>query len=134
MATITCLEINQTINELLIAFHDCVKIKNSDLTKLVELVAAVNTCANGGAHYDTMIQEVYEPLTDQVVSYAINSFHAISVMVIIGSVTQVINSTTVTFPKGTTLNTEVTTLNQTSYTFTVKAGSTVVVEYLIETV
>ena len=43
MATIQCNEINQTVNELLIAFHDCVKIKNSDLTKLVELVAAVKT-------------------------------------------------------------------------------------------
>ena len=28
---INCLEINQVINELLIAFQDCNKIKNSDL-------------------------------------------------------------------------------------------------------
>ena len=39
---INCLEINQVINELLIAFQDCNKIKNSDLRRLVELVSAVN--------------------------------------------------------------------------------------------
>lgn len=31
---INCLEINQVINELLIAFQDCNKIKNSDLRRL----------------------------------------------------------------------------------------------------
>jgi hypothetical protein len=132
MATIQCNEISQTINELLIAFQDCNKIKNSDLRLLVELVAAVNSCANGGAHYDTLIQEVYEPVSDTIVSYPVNSFHSISIMVINGNITQQISSTIVTYPTGTVLNTEYTTLNQTSVVFTAKAGSTVVVEYLIE--
>lgn len=129
---ISCLEINQTINELLIAFADCNKIKNEDLRLLVELVAAVNTCANGGLHYDTLIQEVYTPITDTVITYPVDSFHAISIMVIAGNITQLIDTTTVIYPTGTTLNTEYTTLNQTAVTFTVKAGATVVVEYLIE--
>lgn len=132
--SISCLEINQTINELLIAFQDCVRIKNSDLTKLVELVAAVNECANGGLHYDTKTQEIFEPLTDTVVTYPVNSFHAISILVLNGQITQTINTTVVTFPAGTTLNTEYTTLNQTAVTFTVKAGSKVVVEYLTQTI
>ena len=129
---ISCLEINQTINELLIAFQDCNKIKNSDLRLLVELVAAVNTCSNGGLHYDTKIQETYTPLTDTIVSYPVDSFHAVSIIVISGNITQVIGLATVIYPTGTVLNTEYTTLNQTEVVFTVKAGSTVVVEYLIE--
>ena len=134
MATIQCNQINQTINELLIAFHDCVKPKNSDLQKLVELVAAVNECANGGRNYNTKIQEVYTPITDTVITYPINSFHSVSIMVIAGNITQIIGLTTVTYPTGSVLNTEYTTLNQTAVTFTAKAGSTVVVEYLIETI
>jgi hypothetical protein len=130
---IQCNEISQTVNELLIAFQDCNKIKNEDLRKLTELVAAVNTCANGGARYDTMIQEVYQPVSDQVVTYPINTFHSISVMVTNGSITQTINSITVSYPKGSVLNNTVTTLNQTSFSFKVKAGATVVVEYLIPT-
>jgi len=132
--SISCLEINQTINELLIAFHDCVKIKNSDLTKLVELVAAVNECANGGLNYNTKIQKVYTPITDTVITYPIDSFHSISIMILTGNITQEIELTTVTFPTGSVLNTEYTTLNQHVVEFTVKAGSTVVVEYLTETI
>jgi hypothetical protein len=131
---IQCNEINQTVNELLIAFQDCNKVKNEDLRLLVELVAAVNTCANGGLNYDTEVQEIYEPIIDTVVSYSVNSFHAVCIMVIEGNITQTINLTTITFPTSTVLKTEYTTLNQTAVTFTVKAGSTVVVQYLIETI
>jgi hypothetical protein len=134
MATISCLEINQTINELLIAFDDCNKIKNSDLRKLVELIAAVHECCGGGPLYNTKIQEVYTPITDTIVSYPVNSFHSISVMVLVGNITQQIGPTIVTYPTGSVLNTEFTTLNQTTIEFTVKAGATVVVEYLIETI
>jgi len=131
---IQCNEINQTVNELLIAFEDCNKYKNSDLRKLVELVAAVNSCANGGAHYDTEIIESYEPVTDLIVTYPINTYHSISVLVLEGNITQLINGNIFTFPTKTVLNTEVTTLNQTPYVFTGKAGAKVVVNYLIETV
>jgi len=131
---IQCNEISQTVNELLIAFQDCNKIKNEDLRKLTELVAAVNTCANGGVHYDTMIQELYQPISDQVVTYEINTFHSISVMILSGSITQNINSTIVAYPRGSVLNNTVTTLNQTPFVFNVKAGATVVVEYLIPTI
>ena len=41
--------------------------------------------------------------------------------------------TTIIYPTKTVLNTEFTTLNQTATIFTVKAGSKVVVKYLIET-
>lgn len=134
MATINCNQITQTINELLIAFQNCKKINNSDLTKLVELVAAVNSCANGGPNYDTEITEYYNPIEDELVSYPVDSFHSISVMVIEGNISQEIDVNIVTYPTGTVLNTEFTTLNQTTFEFTVKAGATVVVKYLVETV
>jgi hypothetical protein len=131
---IQCNEISQVINELLIAFDDCNKIKNSDLRRLVELIAAVNTCANGGPSYNTEISVVYEPTLDQVVTFPINSFHSYSVMILSGTIKQTVGTSIVTFPSGTVLNTEFTNLNQTPLTFTVVAGSRVVLKYLIETV
>ena len=131
---IGCNEISQNINQLLIAFQDCNNIKNSDLRRLVELVSAVNTCANGGKHYDTLISEVYEPILNQLITYPIDSFHSISITVLRGTIEQDINGTTVTFPTNTSLNLEVTTLNKTPYIFTVTAGSQVLVEYIIETI
>jgi len=134
MAAIECNEINQVVNELLIAFQDCNKLKNSDLRRLVELVSAVNTCANGGVNYNTRIQELYEPIADETVIYPINTLHSISIMILEGNITQEIDSTIVTFPTKSVLNTEFTNLNQTEISFVVKAGSKVVVEYLIETI
>lgn len=133
MASIECNEITQVGNELLLAFQDCNKIKNSDLRKLTELVLAVSDCASGGASYNTIVNEVHTPLTDELVTYPVDTFHSISVIVIDGNIKQTVGVTTVTYPKGTSLNTTVTTLNQTPYEFTVTAGSTVAVEYLIET-
>lgn len=127
---IECNEISQTINELLISFQDCNKILNSDLRKLVELVSAVNTCANGGPNYNTIVTNTYSPSTDQTVTLPINTFHSVSIVVLSGSIIY----DTFTFPAGVTQNIEVTTLNQTPVTFVVKAGSQVLVKYLIETV
>lgn len=126
---IQCNEITQNINELLISFQDCNKIKNSDLRKLVELVSAVNVCSNGGPLYNTLITETYEPLTNTLVTYPVNTFHSITIIVLEGNIIY----NTFTFPTGTTQNIEVTTLNQTVFEFTVTAGSKVMVEYLIET-
>jgi len=127
---IECNEISQTCNELLIAFQDCNKIKNSDLRRLVELVSAVSTCSNGGPDYDTIITDIYEPVVDEIVTYPINTFHAITIIVLQGSIVY----NTFTFPAGTTQNIEVTNLNQTPIIFTVKSGSKVMVEYLIENI
>lgn len=127
---IECNEISQTVNTLLIAFKDCNKILNSDLRKLVELVAAVNTCTNGGRNYNTLVTKTYEPGANLEVVYPVNTFHAITIIVLTGSITY----NTFTLPSGTTQNIEVTTLNQTALSFTVNAGSRVLVEYLIETV
>jgi len=127
---IECNEINQVVNELLIAFQECNKIKNSDLRKLVELVSAVNTCSNGGPAYDTLITDTYEPITDELVNYPINSFHAFTLIVLEGSIIY----NTFTFPAGTTQNIEFTNLNQTEIEFLVKAGSKVMFEYMIETI
>lgn len=124
-----CNEITQVINELTIAFQDCNKIKNSDLRKLVELVSAVNVCSNGGPLYNTLITETYEPITNTLVTYPVNTFHSITIIVLEGNIIY----NTFTFPTGTTQNIEVTTLNQTVFEFTVTAGSKVIVEYLIET-
>ena len=126
---IECNAINQAAKQLLTAFQDCNKIKNSDLRKLVDLVIAVNTCANGGPDYNTIVTDTYEPVTDMIVTYPINTFHAITIIVLTGS----IEYNSFSFPAGTTQNIEVTTLNQTPITFTVKAGSKVMVEYLIQT-
>ena len=125
---INCLEINQVINELLIAFQDCNKIKNSDLRRLVELVSAVNTCANGGPDYNTLVSVSYT--TPQTIIFPINSFHSFSLNVISGS----IEYEGFNFPAGSTRNIEYTTLNQSEVTFTVNSGSEVLFEYLIETI
>jgi len=131
---IQCNEISQTVNELLIAFADCNKIKNEDLIKLVELVSAVNTCANGGINYNTEITVFYEPLVDEVITYPINSLHSYSLMILEGNITEQVNSQLITYPTRTVLNTEFTNLNQTPIVYTVLAGSKVVFKYLIETV
>lgn len=131
---IECNEIEQTINELLIAFQDCNKIKNSDLRKLVDLVAAVNTCSNGGADYSTVVDEAYEVIVDTPVSYPIDTFHSISINVMEGSIEKQVGVDTMIFPAGSSLNLEVTTLNQTLYSFIVKANSKVYVEYITQTI
>jgi len=132
MAQIQCNEIQQSLNYLLNAFDNCHRLNLQDLHQLVETLQAVYTCSGNGTPYDTLIQEVYEPDTDELVSYPINTFHAISIMVLEGKITQTINGTTVEYPTGTTLNHENTNLNQSTYSFTAKAGSKVVVEYFIE--
>jgi hypothetical protein len=128
---IQCNEITQKVNELLIAFSNCKKINNDDLITLVELVAAVNTCANGGPSYNNEITELYEPIVEQTVTYFPNSFHSYSIMVLEGGIKQTINLSEITYPTGTVLNTEFTNLNQTTVTFKIVAGSKVVVKYLI---
>lgn len=127
---IECSEINQVINNLLIAFQDCNKVKNSDLRKLVELVSAVNTCNNGGAAYDTILTNTYEPVIDEVITYPINDFHAISVLVVEGEAIY----QGVTFPVGGKVEIEFTNLNQQEFSFIAKAGSKIFVERIIETV
>lgn len=127
---IQCNEISQTINELLIAFQDCNKIKNEDLRKLVELVAAVNTCSNGGPAYDTSVSYIYEPVIDTIIAYPIDTFHAISLVVTQGNV--VYNGFTLT--PGTSFNEEYTNLNQSEFSFTALAGSKTLVVQIIETI
>ena len=127
---IQCDQINQTINYLSTAFQDCKQIKAEDMQLLIELIAAVNTCANGGASYNTINNDIYEPEEDQMVTYDIDSFHSISIVVVQGQIIfQGFN-----FYAGATFNTEFTTTNQQSLTFTVKAGSKVLVEYITETI
>lgn len=125
---IECNEISQVINQLLIAFADCNKIKNSDLRKLVELVSAVSTCNNGGPSYDTGVIDEYT--TPQIVSYPPNTLHSYSLNVISGS----IEYAGFILPAGSTRNVEYTNLNQEEIVFTVNIGSEVLFEYLIENV
>ena len=127
---IQCNEINQNVNYLLNAFEDCSKLKAADMQLLVELIAAVNSCANGGADYNTLETDIYEPNTDQIVTYPSNTFHSVSVVSTLGDF--VLNGAT--YPSGVTINIEYTTLNQQSFVFTAKAGSRIVVNYLIETI
>lgn len=127
---IECNEINQVYNELMIALQDCNKVKNSDLRKMLDLIYAVYTCANGGADYSTIENDLYESETDTVISYPPNSFHSISVVISLGTI--VYND--ITLGAGNTINIEFSTLNQQEFTFLAKAGSKVLVEYIIETV
>lgn len=123
---IECNEINQTINQLKIAFQTCHKFNNKDLELLVDLVAAVNKCANGGANYNTLITERYEGPSEIVVP--VNKLHSYTLAVLKGSV----EYDDFTFPRGTTRNVEFTTLNQTAFKYIVNPGSVVMFEYLIE--
>lgn len=127
---IECNSINQVINELLIAFQDCNKIKNSDLRKLVELISAVNTCSNGGVDYGELLTDTYTSISDTVITYPVNNFHAISVLVVEGEAVY----QGITFPIGGKVELEFTNLNQQSFSFTAKAGSTIFVERIVETV
>lgn len=126
MAVIECNEISQVANQLISAFQDCNKIKNSDLRKLVDLILAVNTCSNGGPNYNTLIDINYT--TPQVVTFPPNTLHSYSLNVISGSIVYA----GFNFPAGSTRNVEFTTLNQENVTFTVNPGSEVLFEYLIE--
>ena len=128
MQPIQCNEINQVVNELKIAFQTCKQIKPSDLVKLVELVAAVNKCSNGGPLYNTLISEQYEGPT--VVTYPVNSFHSFSMNVLKGSV----EYQGFDFPRGSTRNVSFTTLNQTEITFKVNPGAKMLIEYMVETI
>jgi len=126
---IQCNEINQNVNYLLSKFQDCSKLEASDMQLLVELIAAVNTCANGGVNYDTIENFVYEPEVNQVITYPINTFHSISVVVVQGTIGYIGG---LTLQQGTSINIELTTLNQEDFTFTANAGSKVLVEYITE--
>lgn len=128
MAAIPCNEIDQVVNELLIAFQSCKHIKNSDLIKLVELVAAVNSCAGGGDAYDTQVSVSYT--TPQIVTYPNNSYHSYSLSVLSGTITY----QGFTLQAGTVRNVEFTNLNQTPLEFEVNIDSEVLFEYLIPTV
>jgi len=127
---IQCNEINQTANYLKGKFQDCTKLKAEDMQLFVDLVLAVGSCANGGPAYDILITDNYQPEINEVVTYPINTYHSINIMVLEGTISRTIDGETVIFPTGTVLRHEVTTLNQTPYTFTVKANSNIVVEYL----
>lgn len=127
---IQCNEIQQIGNQLLAKFQKCKVVDPQDLHQLVELVLAVNICSNGGPSYNTLVEEIYEPIVDEIVTYPIGTYHSISVMIIQGN----IERNGVTYPTGSVLDHEVTNLNQTAFSFTVKAGAQVVVQYLIETV
>ncbi len=130
MALIECNEINQVANELKIAFEDCKKLKSEDMQKLVDLILAVNTCANGGVDYGTLVSTLYEPVGNQIVTLPVDTFHSITVLINTGSI--IYNG--VTLPSGASINLEVTSLNQTEFEFEIVGGSKVLVEYLIETV
>jgi len=127
---IPCENINQTVNYLLTQFQDCTKLKAEDMQLLVELIAAVNTCANGGLNYDTLNNDIYQPTVDEVITYPPNSFHSISVAVSSGQL--LYNG--ITLSPGNSINLEFTTTNQLAFTFTALAGSTVLVEFITQTI
>lgn len=126
---IECNAINQVYSELITSFADCNKIKNEDLRKLTELVMAVNTCANGGASYNTLETFNYTPTEgNQEITYDVNTFHAITIAVLFGNIIK----DNVYIPAGSSYNVEFTALNAQEFTFTVVNGSNVLVELVKE--
>ncbi len=131
MTPIECEDIQDAIDQLSTSLHNCNKVKKSDAVTLLALIEAVNNCNNeGGLNYDTLVTNMFEPALNQDVTYPIDTFHSIIVIVLIGS----INYYDALLPAGTTLNLEMTTLNKTALTFTVNAGSKVLVQYQIPNV
>ena len=127
---IQCNEIAQTISYLQSAFEKCKSPKAEDMQLLVELIAAVNMCANGGPNYDTLITQTYNPIYNETITYAPRTYHSISIMIVSGNIIK----DNVTYNQGTVFNYEFTTLNKDALTFTVTAGSIVTVEYIVETI
>lgn len=123
---IECNEISQVINQLKMSFQTCKTPSNKDLVLLIDLIAAVNKCTNGGSKYNTLVTEKYEGPSEIIVP--INTLHSYTLAVLKGSV----EYEDFTFPRGTTRNVEFTTLNQTAFKYIVNPGSVVMFEYLIE--
>lgn len=127
---IECNEINQVYSQLMMAFQDCNKIKNEDLRKMLDLIMAVNVCSNGGPSYNTLESFTYTPLEDEIISFLPETFHSISLVVSNGEVIY----DGITLSTSAAINLEFTSLNQYAFTFTVKAGSTVLVNLIKEDV
>lgn len=126
---IECNEINQVYAKLMAAFQDCNKIKNSDLRKMLDLVMAVSTCANGGASYNTLETFSYTPTEgNEEVTYDVNTFHAITIAVLSGSIIR----DGVYIPVGSSYSLEFTALNTQDFNFTVVNGSNILVELVKE--
>jgi len=130
MAVIECNEINQTVNYLRNAFQDCRQIKAEDMQTLLDLIVAVNTCANGGPDYSTTVNYTYEPDENQTVTYEPNTFHSISLVVVTGTVVY----DGISLSAGASINLELSNLNQQDFEFIVTAGSKAIVVQVIETI
>jgi hypothetical protein len=126
MAIIECDDIEQTISQMYASFQSCSNVKKTDLIKLLDLITAVNNCGTPGVSYDTLISNLYEPVSNQVITYPINTFNSISLVILDGSI--IYNS--ITLPTGTSINIPFTNLNQTPFVFTAVAGSKILVEYV----
>lgn len=127
---IECNQIQNTINYLLNTFQDCTKLKAEDMQKLVELIAAVNNCNNGGILYNTLVSETYDATTEDLnVNYESNIFHAITIVAVRGNI--IYDNTEL--PQGASINLEFTNLNQFELDFIVPLGSKALVNYIIQT-
>ena len=127
---IECNQISNTVNYLLNAFQDCTKLKAEDMQKLVELIAAVNNCNNGGIAYNTLVSESHDAITEDLnINYAANTFHAITIVAVRGNIVY----DNVEIPQGASINLEFTNLNQFELDFIVPLGSKALVNYIIQT-
>ena len=127
---VDCPDIASSLNALRSKFDGCHTVSPKDVLQLLEIVAAVNSCAGGGDDYGKLIQEQYrDNANDVTVSYPVGTYHSMSICVMQG--TMIYGG--FLFNEGTVRNIEVTTTNQTETQFVVTAGSQVYVEYLIKT-
>jgi hypothetical protein len=121
---IPCNEIAQAADELKMIFEACEVLKASDLQRLVDLVASVSICSNGGTEYNNTISDTLAPITGELIqTYPIGSYHNIYVRVIVGTV--IYNG--ITLPVNSEIRDEVTSLNNTPFTITIPNGSEVLV-------
>ena len=133
---IECNEINQTINQLKIAFQTCHKFNNKDLEDYIKnFHIGTNGYPSCTLNKDgvkktwaihQLIAQAYEGPSEIVIP--VNKLHSYTLAVLKGSV----EYDGFTFPRGTTRNVEFTTLNQTEFKYIVTPGSLVMFEYLIE--
>lgn len=127
---VNCADITSSINDLRSKFDRPCTPSAKDILQLLEIVAAVNSCAGGGEDYGKLIQEQYrDNANDVTVTYPVGTYHSMSICVMVGSIVY----GGFFFGEGSVRNIEVTTTNQTKTTFVVTAGSQVYVEYLIKT-
>lgn len=128
---IRCEDINSEITKLKIKLNQCSMVSGADLINALDIIEAIRNCESQSVGYDHIKQDHYYS-TDKkvVVTYPVDSFHAMSICVMSGSITY----SDFDFQAGTVRNIEFTSLNKEPMTFVLNPGGSVFVEYITDKV